>query len=360
MVEDRKKLNVIDLFCGCGGLSYGFEMAGYRVLLGVDNWKDALITFQRNHAKSKIMYEDISLINGQDITDYIGCNRDDIDVIIGGPPCQGFSLSGKRDINDPRNKLYESFVRIVADIRPKAFLMENVPGIAKLYKGKVKEQILEDFTSIGYKVSVPERWLNAADYGVPQMRRRVFFVGLKDDYFEFPSPEYGGGFLYKPYITSEEAIGDLPLLDNEIGEEGMPYTSPPMNDYQREMRKNSDAIYNHIATIHKPKTVDIISMVPDGGSYKDLPKELWNVRRVNIAWTRMNSKEPCFTIDTGHNHHFHYKANRVPTVRESARIQSFPDDFIFAGGKVSQLRQVGNAVPPLLAKALAEKLKKYL
>jgi DNA (cytosine-5)-methyltransferase 1 len=360
-----RKFNVIDLFCGCGGFSLGFEKAGFNVVLGVDIWKDALITFQQNHKNAKTIEADLSKVSADDLLKEVVYQGQEIDVVIGGPPCQGFSVSGKREIDDPRNKLYKAFVEIVKYIKPKVFVMENVPGLVRLFKGQVKDQILSDFESVGYNVTY--KILNAADYGVPQMRKRVFFVGLRKDlfhfpydYFEFPEPTHGpNGDL--PYVTSKDAIDDLPLLDNnEKGEEGVPYPSKPNNPYQAMMRENSKFIFNHIATIHKEQTRKIISMVPDGGNYKDLPKELWGTRKVNIAWTRMDSKKPCFTIDTGHNHHFHYKANRVPTVRESARIQSFPDDFIFYGTKTSQLKQVGNAVPPLLSKVLATKIKELL
>jgi DNA (cytosine-5)-methyltransferase 1 len=360
-----RKFNVIDLFCGCGGFSLGFEQAGFNVILGVDIWKDALVTFKQNHKNAKTIEADLSKIFPEDLLKELVYQRQDIDIVIGGPPCQGFSVSGKREIDDPRNKLYKAFVEVVKYIKPKVFVMENVPGLVRLFKGQAKDQILSDFESVGYNVNY--KILTAADYGVPQIRKRVFFVGLRkdlfhfpNDYFEFPEPTHGPhGDL--PYVTSKDAIDDLPLLDNnEKGEEGVPYPSEPNNPYQAMMRKNSKYIFNHIATIHKEQTRKIISMVPDGGNYKDLPKELWGTRKVNIAWTRMDSKKPCFTIDTGHNHHFHYKANRVPTVRESARIQSFPDDFIFYGTKTSQLKQVGNAVPPLLSKVLATKIKELL
>lgn len=356
-------MNVIDLFCGCGGFSYGFEQAGYHVLLGVDIWKDALYTFLQNHKNSKVLEGDLSALSGKDLLAYIQKEKHEIDVIIGGPPCQGFSISGKRILDDPRNELYKAFVTIVADIQPKVFVMENVPGLVRLYNGKAKDRILESLEQIGYNVNY--QILTAADYGVPQMRKRVFFVGLRKDlfhfpydYFHFPEPTHGEQRKY-PYITSKEAIDDLPLLENMKlkPDEVLAYPSPPNSTYQELMRKNSKCIHNHIPTIHKPKTVQTIAMVPDGGNYKDLPRELWGTRKVNIAWTRMNSARPCFTIDTGHNHHFHYKANRVPTVRESARIQSFPDTFIFYGTKTSQLKQVGNAVPPILAQAIAEQIK---
>ena len=148
--------------------------------------------------------------------------------------------------------------------------------------------------------------------------------------------------------------------DDVVMGEDIPYSIPAENNYQKKMREGSKSILNHSITIHKERTKEIISMVPDGGNYKDLPKELWDTRKVHIAWTRMDSRRPCFTIDTGHNHHFHYRANRVPTVRESARIQSFPVTFEFVGIKTSQLKQVGNAVPPLLAEAIADSLKRYL
>lgn len=360
----KKTYNIIDLFCGCGGFSYGFEKAGFNVLLGVDIWKDALVTFKENHKDSSVLEKDLSQLTTEQLLEEANIRKEDIDVIIGGPPCQGFSLSGFRDENDPRNQLYKAFVRVVNDVKPKMFVMENVPGLVKLFKGRAKEEILRYFEDVGYTVTY--KILTASEYGVPQNRKRVFFVGIRNntlaftnDAFEFPEPTHGEGRDLK-LITSKEAISDLPLLEDEIGEEGMNYPTEPQNDYQSEMRKNSSLIYNHIATQHKQQTIDIISLVPDGGNYKDLPEELRATRKVNIAWTRMNSKKPCFTIDTGHNHHFHYKANRVPTVRESARIQSFPDDFIFYGGKTSQLKQVGNAVPPILAEALAEKIKFYL
>ena len=156
----------------------------------------------------------------------------------------------------------------------------------------------------------------------------------------------------------KDAISDLPSLENK--DESKMYLSQPKNKYQKKLRANSSALHNHWKVIHTEKTKKIISMVPDGGNYKNLPPYLRNTRKVHIAWTRMNSKEPCFTIDAGHNHHFHYKHNRVPTVRECARIQSFPDNFIFYGKKTSQYQQVGNAVPPILAEVLAKKIKEEI
>jgi DNA (cytosine-5)-methyltransferase 1 len=158
-------------------------------------------------------------------------------------------------------------------------------------------------------------------------------------------------------LTCKDAISDLDFVpDDRVVGEDIEYQLPAQTDYQRQMRFGSSRIYNHTVTLHTERTKEIIAMVPDGENYKSLPPELWSTRKVNIAWTRMDSGKPCFTIDTGHNHHFHYVANRVPTVRESARIQSFPDVFEFIGIKTSQLKQVGNAVPPLLAEAIAHKI----
>lgn len=362
---NNRKITAIDLFCGCGGFSYGFSMAGINMLMGIDAWKDATITYKHNLPNAHTMTVDLEKISAKDILSELCIDKNDIDVIIGGPPCQGFSLSGKRIIDDPRNRLYKSFVGIVNDIQPKMFVMENVPGLIKLFKGQVKKQVIEDFSSIGYNVSV--KLLSADDYGVPQHRTRVFFIGINPQkikntkQFIFPEPTHGDGLFLKPRITCKDAISDLDFipLDYSLGED-IPYKIPVQNSYQEMMRKGSNSIKNHSVTIHKEKTRKIIAMVPDGGNYKDLPKELWSTRKVHIAWTRMNSHKPCFTIDTGHNHHFHYKENRVPTVRESARIQSFPDRFEFIGIKTSQLKQVGNAVPPLLAKAIAEEVEKII
>jgi DNA (cytosine-5)-methyltransferase 1 len=344
----KPKNRVIDLFSGCGGLSYGFIEAGYDVVLGIDHWKDAITTFENSHKNSKGLVADLFIETPKQISKKTGVTN--IDLIIGGPPCQGFSIAGKRIINDERNKLYKSFVSFVEFYKPKAFLMENVPNIVSMGQGVVKDSIIKDFEKLGYKVVY--KVLMASEYGVPQNRKRAFFVGTKkNEEFVFPSPNY------KELVSAKDAISDLP--EKSIND-GAKYSIIPKSEYQEQIRKGSNGIFNHEITNHSEQTIEIISMVPDGGNYKNLPLGLQKTRNVNIAWTRLNSKKPSFTIDTGHRHHFHYKYNRIPTVRESARIQSFPDSFIFLGSKTSQYKQVGNAVPPILAKVLAESLKKYL
>ncbi len=338
----------IDLFSGCGGLSLGFEMSGYKSILAIDNWKDALNTYSHNRKNAHVLCADLAELNPKQVKK--NYNIKDVDVIIGGPPCQGVSIAGKRIIDDERNKLYKSFVRFVDTFKPKAFVMENVPNILSIGGGVIKDAILTDFNMIGYTVSF--QILKASDYGVPQNRKRAVFVGLRNGRtFEFPKS------FDSEKISSFDALSDLPeySLPN-----GANYEEQVKSNYQKLMRIGSSGIFNHEITIHNQRTKDIIALVPDGGNYKNLPKDLQGTRKVHIAWTRLNSQAPSFTIDTGHRHHFHYKYNRIPTVRESARIQSFPDNFIFLGSKTSQYKQVGNAVPPLLAIEIAKCLERIL
>ncbi len=338
--------NVIDLFCGCGGLSYGFEQAGFNILLGIDNDAKALETFELNHKGAKSICGDITKVHYEsDIKPLIGDKT--IDVIIGGPPCQGMSLSGPRKFDDPRNKLYLSYIRLVEEIHPKMFIIENVPGLVGLFGGQIKDSIIEKFTNMGYDIQY--KILCAADYGVPQSRRRVVFVGSKIGEFEYPE-------IQKKQITCSMALSDLPPLENDLGTDVMKYATDATNQYQELMRKRSSDVRNHIAANHSEHVKEIIALVPDGGNYKDLPEEYAHTRNFHVAWTRFASNKPAPTIDTGHRHHFHYKYNRVPTVRECARLQSFPDDFIFLGNKTQQFRQVGNAVPPIMAQEIAKKV----
>lgn len=340
----KKKYTFIDLFAGCGGLSSGFEEAGFEGLLAIDNWQDALDTYAVNRTAARTLCADISAITPQSIKEIY--DIDDVDIIIGGPPCQGFSVAGKRIIEDERNRLYKSFVNFVACFRPRAFVMENVPNILSIGGGIIRDTIIKDFEDLGYRVSV--KVLMASDYGVPQNRKRAVFVGLADGTdFEFPIA------LDAEKVTTFEALSDL---TEESLAEGSAYPTEAKSNYQLYVRNGSTGVYNHEITIHNDKTKGIISLVPDGGNYKDLPDELRQTRKVHIAWTRLSSKKPSMTIDTGHRHHFHYKWNRVPTVRESARLQSFPDRYIFRCSKTSQYKQVGNAVPPLMAKAIASQL----
>ncbi len=352
-----KIYKVLDLFSGAGGLSRGFLDAGYDVVLGVDFDEMALKTFKANHGTSEIMQLDLfNHENIDEIEKYLNKKNIKIDVLVGGPPCQGFSLAGPRNFNDERNTLYSAMVKVAKKIKPKAVVLENVPGLLQLNDGLGAKRIIEDFTSIGYKVNA--KILFAPDYGVPQIRKRVFFVALKDTETRFSFPE--SICDSNNYITCEEAISDLPAIDGILGTDIQEYTIDAQSKYQETMRKNSKYIYNHIGTIHDKKTLKFIAMVPEGKNYRSLPEKYNGIYKYHEALTRYHSKKPSLTINTGHRSHFHYKHNRIPTVRESARLQSFPDDFIFFGNKTQQYRQVGNAVPPLLGLHVAEELKKYL
>lgn len=349
------KPKLVDLFSGCGGFSFGFEKAGFHVVLGVDDNNTALETFRSNHKDSKVLNANLHLDESIDrIVEEVNGHK--IDVIISGPPCQGFSLTGPRQPSDERNKLFYSVFKLARQLRPKAIIIENVPGLSGLYGGKAKTDIISSFHKHGY--SVNHQILFAPDFGVPQIRKRLFFVGLLESLgeFEFPSPLFAEG----QYVSCSDAISDLPSLEFEIGVDPDGYTNGPITDYQRQMRNGNKILYNHVAAKHTEHVVNVISQVPEGGNHKDLPPGVGDSRRFNEAWTRYHSKKPSKTIDTGHRNHFHYKYNRIPTIREMARLQSFPDDFVFIGNKTQQNRQVGNAVPPLLGYHIAKKLKRYL
>lgn len=357
-----KKFTCVDLFSGAGGLSRGFYDAGYDVVLGVDFDEAALKTFKENHGTAEAMKLDLFDHGNIDvIINYLKDRDIKLDVLVGGPPCQGFSIAGPRDMNDKRNSLYLAMVKLADRLKPQAVVLENVPGMLQTNGGIGAKRIIQDFKEIGYNMT--PKLLYAPDYGIPQIRKRVFFVGLResDSIFEFPEATVDR----EHYVTCEQAIGDLPSLQTENGEiiygdEIQNYVSNPQSDYQKKMRKNSDKVYNHIGSIPIDKTKKMISLVPEGKNYKALPEEYQGIYKYHEALTRYHSQKPSNTINTGHRSHFHYKWNRIPTVRESARLQSFPDDFIFYGNKSQQYRQVGNAVPPMLGQVVAKQLKQYL
>ena len=345
----RKKnnLNVVDMFSGCGGLSLGFQMAGYNIKSIIDCDKDSLETAKANNLADH--YLNLDLFKDSWLEDFSKeINLKEIDIIIAGPPCQGFSLTGPRKLDDKRNQLYKAVYDLVSKSKPKAFLIENVKGMATLYKGKVKEDIVKQFLSLGYKVST--KILNSKDFGVPQSRERLFYIGLKDKSFNFPSPLFEVG----EYVTCREALDDLPSLENL--EEVSTYSSNESSDYQKLIKNDSRELKNHQPTRHTSEVISVIKQVPEGGNHKDLPPGVGESRKFNEAWTRYDGNKPSRTIDTGHRNHFHYEYHRVPTVRENCRLQSFPDTFEVCGSKTSQNKQIGNAVPVLLAKILAEEI----
>lgn len=348
-----KKYNVLDLFCGAGGLSLGFKLAGFNIVGGIDFKEDAIKTHHKNFKNSISIFGDIREITNDEIIKLFGNN---VDVIVGGPPCQGFSAGNRQQIeDDPRNKLFFEFIRFVKILRPKAIVIENVRQILTKDNGFAKNKIFEILEEQGYNVDV--RVLTASEYGVPQNRNRAVFVGIKK---EIGTLCYDKIKKIKKPVSVKEAIGELYKLENSNNNI---LNEKPITNFQKYLRSKDNVILNHFPRYPNKDVQDRISHVPQGGNWQNVPENLWNVKRNNrhsSAYRRLDEEKPSITIDTGHMNYFHPIYNRVPTVRESARIQSFPDYFIFEGTSTSQLRQVGNAVPPLMAKAVADLIKGVL
>lgn len=354
----NRKFTCIDLFCGCGGLSKGFELAGFDIVGGVDFNKPAIDTYNENFKKAKGICCDLLEMDESKIKDIFG-DISNIDVIIGGPPCQGFSSANRYKIegDDPRNKLFFEFVKFVDLANPDAIVIENVRGIVTKDNGYAKDRIYDIFENKGYCVN--HCILDACDYGVPQHRLRNFFVMLKKEKFDFTTLDKAPSI-----VTVKEAIGELYNFEKQ-GDSNITLKDKPTTKYQKYLRSSNSVTYNHDVRYPADKVQERISYVPQGGNWQCVPDDLWPSARSNrhsSAYKRLDEKQPSVTIDTGNNHsnYFHPLYNRIPTVREAARLQSFPDDFKFIGNRSEQYRQVGNAVPPLLAKAIASKLMEVL
>ena len=354
----NKKYTVIDLFCGCGGLSEGFRLAGFEIVGGIDFNKMATETYKLNFPNAKVYCEDLSDFNELDIKKAFP-DIESIDVIIGGPPCQGFSSANRYHLEgtDPRNKLFFEFVKFVDVFKPKVVLIENVRGIVTNKNGYAKKRIYEIFEERGYYVV--HKILDSSDYGVPQKRLRNFFVMCKTNCkFDFERLK-----TTNEKVTVKEAIGELYEFDtyNEI----ITLVKPAVTKYQKYLRSKSNRVYNHDVRFPAEIVQKRISFVPQGGNWKDVPADLWANNRTNrhsSAYKRLNENDVSVTIDTGNSHsnYFHPLFNRIPTVREAARLQSFKDDFVFLGNRSEQYRQVGNAVPPLLSKVIADLIMELL
>lgn len=322
----------IDLFAGAGGMSLGFDNAEFENVLAVEYDKCFAETYSFNFPKHNLKVADIKSISNEEIKKIVGNNK--IDVIIGGPPCQGFSIAGKigrNFIDDERNQLFKEFVRFVEVVKPRIFVMENVAALKTHNKGKTIEEIIKEFEKIGYTVKCDV--LNAVNYGVPQQRRRIFVIGTlsKENKFIFPKKT-------SKKMTIKEALKGLPKL--ESGE-------------------TSD-IPNHNAMNHSKQMLEKMSYVKDGGDRNDIPEDIRPKSGDIRKYIRYNSNEPSICITGDMRKVFHFDQNRALTGRELARIQTFPDDFIFKGnaGKVQQ--QIGNAVPPKLAFQIANSVKEVL
>lgn len=353
-----QQFTALDLFCGCGGISLGFDMAGFDIIGGIDFNKDATDTFQLNFPKAKVKCTDISTISNDSINEmYSG-----VDVIIGGPPCQGFSTANRhqKEVDDPRNKLFFQYIRFVEVLKPKIILIENVRGILTRDNGYAKERITTLLKVQGYELNM--QVLDASEYGVPQNRKRAIIIGIRQDYlkeiFDFDKLEK------HPKVTVFEALSDLYAEEKDL-ENSCRKEPKATSEYQKYLKEGSEFVYDH--EIHYPaeKVQERISYVKQGGNWADVPEHLWPSNRKNrhsSAYKRLKEDDQSCTIDTGnaHSNYFHPLYNRIPSIRESARLQSFPDRFHFMGPRGSRYKQVGNAVPPLLAKAVAEAIMSYL
>lgn len=353
-----KKYTALDLFCGCGGLSYGFNLAGFDIVGGIDFNKDATDTFKLNFPKAEVLCTDISTITNATIKKlYSG-----VDVIIGGPPCQGFSTANRhqKEMDDPRNKLFFQYIRFVEVLKPKVVLIENVRGILTRDNGYAKERITTLLKEQGYELNM--QVLDASEYGVPQNRKRAIIVGIRQDYlkqiFDFNK------LVKEPKVTVFEALSDLYGEEKDLMNSCRPEPQAT-SKYQKYLKDGSEYVFDH--EIHYPaqKVQDRISYVPQGGNWENVPENLWPTNRKNrhsSAYKRLKEDDQSCTIDTGnaHSNYFHPLYNRIPSIRESARLQSFPDRFHFMGPRGSRYKQVGNAVPPLLAKAVADAIMSYL
>lgn len=347
------KPRVIDLFAGVGGLSLGFEKKGFDVVLANEYDASIAASYIANHKNTKMIVGDITSL---DLEDTFGKLAGTVDVVIGGPPCQGFSQKGQRKtIHDERNFLFKYYVSVVELVKPKYFVMENVPNLLTAEGGYFRHEIEELFNKLGY--SLEYGVLNASDYGVPQNRRRAVIIGkLNGDAPKLPIPQGNK-------VTIWDAISDLAYLESGEGSEEQEYKYPAESDYEKMLRADASTLFNHVATKHSPLALERLSLIPPNAGREVLPEEHLTKSIYSGTWTRMKKDEISVTIttrfDTPSSGKFtHPFLNRAITVREAARIQSFPDDFRFVGNKGSQMKQVGNAVPPLLAAAIAEVIMK--
>ena len=369
----------IDLFSGCGGLTKGFELAGIKSIFASDIDENCEKTFTRNFPQTPFVCRDITEIEKDEVDAIL--NGQKPDIIIGGPPCQGFSLANKRRnkvADDPRNKLFYGFVKFINWYSPKAFVMENVKGLLSMQNGQVIRTIVEEFANageIGYNVAY--KVLKASDFGTPQNRERVILIGFRKDLNI--QPTHPAPYAMDVYVTVDDAISDLPQINAGEGNENAKYSSGPANLFQQFVRRNSNVVNNHIAMKHTPRLVERFKAIKPGQSLVDVWDTHGAVKRgtptekSTIKFSQNNQRVygnlPAPTIAASFQSNFiHPYLDRNFTAREGARLQSFPDDFIFEGMRtkmswekgLSQYQQIGNAVPVLLAYAIANNLIEQL
>lgn len=349
-----KKFRILDLFCGAGGMSYGMHMnPNFETVVGLDINEKLAQTFKKNNPNVELIIGDIQEKSIKEKIFELS-NRNKVNMIIGGPPCQGFSLKGKKlGLDDPRNFLFLEYLDIVKRLEPMVFVIENVKSLLSTSNGWFKEEIISTINNLGYQVNVGI--LKATDYGVPQTRERAIFLCSKSKKIDLPAP------TIKKIVTVKDAIEDLSYLNSNEGDFEQEYTTNSISSYQKMMRRNSTKLYNHKASNHNEIAIEKLKMIPPEKGKESLPKEMLGKQKFNSTWGRLVWNEPSPTIDTRfdassngkNNHPF---LHRSITPREAARLQSFDDAYIFYGNKVEIRTQIGNAVPPLMAKAIADQI----
>lgn len=363
------KYTAIDLFCGAGGLSAGLEMAGFTVLAGNDLFEAAGETFSRTHPNAKFISGPIQELTVKWLMEATGLKKGELTVLVGGPPCQAYSVyNHQRSMFDARATLFKEYLRVVDGMRPEWIVMENVTGIYSIGGGEAVRAIKAELSALGY--AVEEKVLRAEEYGVPQERRRVVFIGNRVGApISHPEPTHGPSAI--PFVTIRDAIGDLPALENGEDRGVVAYASAPSSDFQRVLRGNAIKVANHGAPRLGQVNIDRLEHIPPGGSWRDIPFELLpaGMQRAKRSdhtkrYGRMTWDGLACTVLTKCDIHWgayiHPEQDRAISVREAARLQSFPDTFEFAGSKTEQYVQVGNAVPPLLGKAIGDHLLRLI
>lgn len=348
------EFRILDLFSGAGGFSSGFEKhKDFTTVLANDFNRDALETFKYNFKNTETIYGDITeeSVKGLIIEK---ARKLRVNMIIGGPPCQGFSLKGKKlGMDDPRNFLFLEFYNIVVNVKPEIFVIENVKHLLHSLDGYFIEQIRSRFSDLGYYVNYG--FLNAKDFGVPQNRERTIIIGSLSKNIELPNSS-----IYKN-LTVRDAISDISYLESGEGDFKQRYKEQSLTEYQKELRSNSSFLYNHVATNHSELALEKLSMIPPEGDKSSLPKKYLGKQKFSNTWSRLKWDDVSPTIDTrfdtpSNGRNSHPYLNRAITPREAARLQSFDDNFIFQGKKTQICKQIGNAVPPRLAHSIAIKI----
>lgn len=372
MKKKMSKPQAVDLFCGCGGISCGLERAGFDILSGIDNDAISLRSYTANFPKATAVRSDLSLLNPADVVAQMGVIRGSLDLLAGGPPCQGFSKNVPRKNRyreDPNNRLVCAFLEIASHLMPRFILMENVAEMRNGFERSYTNLVMDLLADCGY--AVKHKILHAPDYGVPQRRRRAFFLASRDgEPFDFPAVTYCGAnketslFESSSYVTVWDAIGDLPLLEHGEGTEPAEYPVAPFHPFQEWARNGSGQVSNHIARHLQPTQYERLAFLEPGQGIKDLPELLRPRTGYSGAYGRLTKEMVAPTITRWVFHpgsgRFGHPVNpRVITIREAARLQAFPDTFRFTGTYIQQSHQVGNAVPPLLAESIGKALLAY-